>query len=411
MNFNLNKISNSIYRETIIHTLSDNDLYKFNMQQAMLHRCQYASDCTYEFHCRTDEDLTTYIPRIRVELEKLCNLQFTEDEIHKFRAKPWFKSDYLQFLKNFKLDYKTLYIRSEVEDGRNVLRITATGSAVDETLFEIHVMSIISEVRNQALYPNITFEDVRKPLYEKIKFLKSKQKELGLAGFHFADFGTRRRASYEAQFVVNQQLLKQVPDMYIGTSNVHIANELGVAAIGTQAHEWFQLFQQGNYRLKDSIFGALENWVQEYRGELGYALTDIITMDAFVANFDKFFGKLYDGLRHDSGCPFEWGEKAIRMYEALGIDPKTKTLIFSDGLNMELSVKLWQHFHKYIKVSFGIGTHLTNDIEGVTPINMVMKLLTVNGEPTAKISDSSGKTLCKDEKFVENIKRVFKVPA
>jgi nicotinate phosphoribosyltransferase len=402
---------NSLFRKNVIHTLSDNDLYKFNMQQAMMHRCSYAIDCEYEFHCRSDEDLTPYIADIKKELEKLCELGFMRSELEKFRLKPWMKNDYIEFLKNFRLDYNSLYIRGEVVDGKNILRVTAKGSAVSETLFEIHVMSIISEVRNRAKYPDVRPEDVRKKLFEKIKFLKSKKKEIGLEGFKFADFGTRRRFSYNTQFIVNEQLRSTLPDMYIGTSNVHIANELGVAAIGTQAHEWFQLFQQSQYHLKDSITAALENWVQEYRGELGYALTDIITMDAFIANFDKFFGKLYDGLRHDSGCPFEWGEKAIKMYESLGIDPKTKTLIFSDGLNMELSVKLWQHFHKYINVSFGIGTNLTNDIEGVTPLNMVMKLLKVNGEPTAKISDSPGKTLCKDETFVNYLKHVFKVPS
>lgn len=404
-------MNNSVFRKDIIHTLLDNDLYKFNMQQGMLHRCHYASHCTYEFHCRTDEDLTPYIPRLKEELQKLCNLQFMQSEIRKLKEKPWFKENYIEFLKNFRLDYNTLYIRSEKEDGRNVLRVTATGSAVNETLFEIHVMSILSEIRNQSLYPDVKFEDIRKPLFEKIKFLKSKQKEHnGMEGFFFADFGTRRRFSYEAQFVVNDQLKRSVPDMYIGTSNVHIAHELGVTAIGTQAHEWFQLFQQSpNNHVKDSISAALEAWVQEYRGELGYALTDIITMDAFVRDFDKFFGKLYDGLRHDSGCPFEWGEKAIKMYVDLGIDPKTKTLIFSDGLDMELSVRLWEHFHKYIKVSFGIGTNLTNDIEGVKPINMVMKLLTVNGEPTAKISDAPGKTLCKDKNFIDYLYHVFKV--
>lgn len=402
-------MNNTLFRKNVIHTLTDNDLYKFNMQQAMMHRCPDAIECEYEFHCRSDEDLTPYIADIKKELEKLCELGFMRSELEKFRIKPWMKSDYIEFLKNFRLDYSSLYIRGEKVEGKNTLRITAKGSAVSETLFEIHVMSIVSEVRNRAKYPDVTPQDVRKKLFEKINFLKSKKKELGLEGFKFADFGTRRRFSYKAQFIVNEQLLKALPDMYVGTSNVHMANELGVAAIGTQAHEWFQLFQQHNYRLKDSIKGALENWVQEFRGELGYALTDIITMDAFIESFDKYFAKLYDGLRHDSGCPFEWGEKAIRMYQNLGIDSKTKTLIFSDGLDMELAVKLWQHFHKYINVSFGIGTNLTNDIDGVKPLNMVMKLLTVNGQPTAKISDSQGKTLCKDETFIANLMSTFNV--
>ena len=404
-------MNNSLFRSQVITSLDDDDLYKFNMQQAMLHRCSFAEDCVYEFHLRTDEDLTPYIHEIKKQLEAVCELGFMRSELENIAKKPWFRNDYVEFLKNFRLDYSSLYIRAEKdENGNNNLRITAKASAVSGTLFEIKVMAVVSEVRNRIKYPDVRAEDVRKRLYEKINYLLEMEKEHGLEGFKFADFGTRRRFSYNTQFIVNDQLKRALPNMYIGTSNVHIANELGVAAIGTQAHEWFQLWQQGKYKLQDSIYGALEEWAQEYRGENGYALTDIITMDAFVGSFDKFFGKLYDGLRHDSGCPFEWGEKAIAMYENLGIDPKTKTLIFSDGLNMELAVKLWMHFHKYINVSFGIGTNLTNDIEGVKPLNMVMKLLSVNGQPTAKISDSPGKTLCKDEAYISYLKKVFKVP-
>ncbi len=400
----------SVYRaKKIIRSLADIDIYKLNMQQAMMHRCRFAQNCEYEFHLRTDEDLTQFIPEIREELQYLCELQFTEHEIEMLRKKSWYSNDYLQTLRYFKLDYKSISVYSEKDGDLNRLRITAKGSAFNETLFEIYVMAIVSEIRNRSLYPDVTYEDIRKSLYDKVSYLKSAQKEFGLKGFTFADFGTRRRLCYDAQFIANDVFQKSVPELYVGTSNLYMANELNVMAIGTQAHEWFQLFQQGDCRLENSLTCALENWVQEYRGELGIALTDIITMDAFMVKFDKYFAKLYDGLRHDSGCPFEWAEKAIKMYERLGIDPRTKTLVFSDGLSMELSVKLWQAFNKYIKVSFGIGTHLTNNLEGVTPLNMVMKLLTVNGNPTAKISDSSGKTLCKDESFILHLKSSYGV--
>jgi len=379
------------------------------MHQAMFHRCAFAQECVYEFHCRSDEDLTPYIPALREELQHLCTLRYTQHELTHFKSKPWFKPDYVQFLKHFQLDYTTLSIHSETVDEQHVLRLSAKGSAVDETMFEIHVMSILSEIRNRTLYPDVTFEDVRKKLFDKIAYLKSAQKEHGLENFFFADFGTRRRLSFETQRTVNTQLARKLPEMFIGTSNFHLANELGITPIGTQAHEWFQLFQQSHYQLGDSIAGALEEWVQEYRGNLGIALTDIVTMDAFTESFDLFFAKIYDGLRHDSGCPFTWGEKAIDMYEKLGVDPSTKTLVFSDGLNMELCVKLWLRFHKYIKISFGVGTHLTNDVDGVTPLNMVMKLLSVNGKPTAKISDSPGKTLCKDQAFIAYLRSVYHV--
>ncbi len=401
---------NSIYRPgRIIQSLTDNDLYKFNMQQCFLNQAQFAQDCVYKYKLRADEDLTPYIPQIKEELEHACKLLMTQAEIMHLQNMGWFSSGYIQFLRHFKLDFSTLQIYASIENGKNILNIEARGSAVDETHFEIIVMAIVSEVRNRALHPELTFQDVRKPLFDKIKMIKSAKKEFGLEGFSLADFGTRRRLSFLTQHTVVNQLTTEIPEFFVGTSNVYLAREHKVKAIGTQAHEIYQVFQQGNCKLKDSIKAAMEAWVTEFRGKLGYALTDIITFDAFLRDFDHFFAKLYDGLRHDSGCPFEWGEKAIRHYETLGIDPKTKVLIFSDGLNIQLCIKLWQHFHKYINVSFGVGTHLTNDVEGVKPLNQVMKLISVHGEPTAKISDSPGKTLCESPSFVAYLKETFKV--
>jgi len=406
----MNLKSNSIYREgSIVRSLIDDDLYKPKMQQAMLHRCQFAYDCEYKFHCRTDEDLTPYIGEIKDQLKMLCDLQFTQSELQYLSKESWSSRDYIQYLKNFKLDYDTLYIIGGKVDGKNVLEITARGSAVDETLFEIHVLSIVSEVRNRAVYPDVTYEDIRKATFDKIKFLKSAQKEYDLEGLTFVEGGTRRRLSFEAQYTAIDLLNKELPDMFAGTSNIWMARELGLDLFGTQAHEWFQLFQQGPNKLEDSIPAALENWIQEYRCEYGIALTDIITMDAFISKFDKFYGKVYDGLRHDSGCPFEWGEKSIKMYENLGIDPRTKVLNFSDSLDFPLMVKLYRHFSKYIKVSFLLGGEISNSVPGVKRLNMVMKLLSVNGQPTAKISDSSGKTLCEDKMFLDYLGKVHGV--
>lgn len=149
--------------------------------------------------------------------------------------------------------------------------------------------------------------------------------------------------------------------------------------------------------------------MREYRGQLGIALTDCIGMDAFMKDFDLYFAKLFDGLRHDSGEPLAWAEKAIAHYERLGMDPKGKTLIFSDGLDFEKMLTLYRALHGRINVSFGIGTNLTCDIPGVTPMNMVIKMTACNGAPVAKISDSPGKTQCRDENFVAYLKHVFKV--
>ena len=189
-------------------------------------------------------------------------------------------------------------------------------------------------------------------------------------------------------------LKRDFPGRFVGTSNVHLAREFDLKPIGTMAHEWLMAHQQLGPRLIDSQIAALDCWVREYRGLLGIALTDCITMDAFLADFDLYFAKLFDGLRHDSGDPLEWAEKAIAHYEKLGIDPMSKTLVFSDGLDLAKSLRLYRALSGRIHVSFGVGTNLTCDIPGVEPMNIVLKMIACNGQPVAKISDTPGKTQC-----------------
>ncbi|MGY2498072.1 nicotinate phosphoribosyltransferase, partial [Klebsiella pneumoniae] len=184
-----------------------------------------------------------------------------------------------------------------------------------------------------------------------------------------------------------------------------LAREFDLKPIGTMAHEWLMAHQQLGPRLIDSQIAALDCWVREYRGLLGIALTDCITMDAFLRDFDFELASRYQGLRHDSGDPVVWGEKAISHYQRLGIEPKDKTLVFSDGLNLDKAVALFRHFRGRINTSFGIGTQLTCDLPGVTPMNIVFKLMECNGGPVAKISDSPGKTLCRDAEFVRHLKQ------
>jgi nicotinate phosphoribosyltransferase len=198
------------------------------------------------------------------------------------------------------------------------------------------------------------------------------------------------------------------PKIVGGTSNVYLAKQLGMTPIGTMAHEFMQAFQALDVRLRDSQKAALEAWVHEYRGDLGIALTDVVGMDAFLRDFDLYFAKLFDGLRHDSGDPYIWGDKAIAHYEKLKIDPKTKVLTFSDGLNLEKAWELHQYFRGRIKTSFGIGTNLTNDM-GITPINIVLKLVECNGQPVAKLSDSPGKTMINNDTYLAYLRQVFEV--
>jgi nicotinate phosphoribosyltransferase len=180
--------------------------------------------------------------------------------------------------------------------------------------------------------------------------------------------------------------------------------------MGTMAHEYLQSYQAFGVRLRDFQRAALEGWVQEYRGDLGTALTDVVGMDAFFADFDLYFTKLFDGLRHDSGDPVVWGEKALAHYAKLRVDPNTKRLVFSDGLDFDAAFSLYRHFADRTMTGFGIGTNLTNDT-GITPLNIVMKLVSCNGQPVAKLPDSPGKTLCTDETFLAYLRQVFGIAA
>jgi nicotinate phosphoribosyltransferase len=188
-----------------------------------------------------------------------------------------------------------------------------------------------------------------------------------------------------------------------------LALELNLRCQGTMAHEWLQSHQAMNYRLVDSQKMALENWVKEYRGDLGVALTDVIGVDAFCRDLDRYLAKLYDGFRHDSGDPIVWGEKIIQRLEALDVDPQYKRLVFSDALDFDRAVKIYRHFRGRINTSFGIGTWLMGDMFVNEPINIVMKLTQLNGQPVAKISDTPGKTMCDDENFLRYLMQVFKV--
>jgi len=276
-------------------------------------------------------------------------------------------------------------------------------------LYEVPLLAIISEVRNRALYPQVTLDQAEARLEEKIDWLRDEASEDELAGFRLADFGTRRRFSYAVQAMVVARLKEGFPGRFVGTSNVHLARLLDVKPMGTMAHEWIMAHQQLGPRLIDSQSAALDCWAREYRGALGVALTDCITMDAFLNDFDLYLTKLFDGLRHDSGDPLIWAEKAIAHYRRLGIDPMSRQLVFSDGLDFPKALNIHRALAGRSNPSFGIGTHLTCDIPGVEPTNMVIKMISCNGQPVAKISDSPGKTMCRDPAFVTYLKHVFTV--
>lgn len=399
-------MAESVFSDRIVQNLLDTDFYKLTMMQAVLHNYPNA-EVEWEFRCRNAEDLTPYLAEIRYQIERLAEISVTADQLAFLERIPFIKPDFIRFLSLFRFNMR--YVQAGIEDGQLCIRLR--GPWLHVILFEIPLLAIVSEVRNRYRYREVVIEQASERLYEKLDWLKREASPSELEGFQVADFGTRRRFSYRVQEEMVHILKRDFPGRFVGTSNVHLAREFGIKPIGTMAHEWLMAHQQLGPRLIDSQIAALDCWVREYRGLLGIALTDCITTDAFLRDFDLYFAKLFDGLRHDSGDPLEWAEKCIRHYEKLGIDPLSKTLVFSDGLDLPKALELYRALHERIHVSFGIGTRLTCDIPGVEPMNIVIKMTACNGQPVAKLSDTPGKTQCRDENFVTYLKHVFRVDA
>lgn len=394
-----------IFSEKIVQSMLDTDFYKLSMMQAVLHNYPNA-EVEWEFRCRDKEDFTVYISEIKDQIDQLADLQLTQDEENYLTHISFLKPDFIRFLRLFR--FNPSYVTVSIDDNKQ-LSIVLKGPWLHIILFEIPLLAIISEVRNRKRYPKIKLQSVKDKLHNKLNDLNKMASDIELAGFKLADYGTRRRFSYNTHKTVVETLKDDFPGQFVGTSNVHLARICGIKPMGTMAHEWIMAHQQLGFRLIDSQSAALDCWVREYRGLLGIALTDCINMDAFLKDFDLYFAKLFDGLRHDSGDPMLWAEKAISHYKQLNIDPQTKTLVFSDSLDLMKALSIYRQLHNRIHVSFGIGTSLTCDIDGVLPTNMVIKMVSCNGQPVAKISDSPGKTQCRDESYVSYLKYVFKV--
>jgi len=388
----------------IIQSLLDTDLYKFTMWQTMLHRHPQAQ-AEYRFVCRNTPafPLADLLPEVNAQLDHLCSLSFQEDELAYLGALRYIKPDFVDFLRIFR--FQRRFIQA-VADGPT-LRIVAEGPQVHVMAFEIYVLAIVNELYFRRADQAAAVAEGRRRLNAKIELLESLGREVKHRHpFEFFDFGVRRRFSRAWHAEVVETFKTRVPQYFKGTSDVRLAQQLDLVPIGTMAHEYLQSYQAFDVRLRDFQRLALENWVQEYRGDLGVALTDVVGMDAFLADFDLYFAKLFDGLRHDSGDPVVWGEKALAHYAKLRIDANTKRLTYSDGLDLPEAFRLYRHFADRVQLGFGIGTNLSNDV-GLVPLNIVMKLTRCNGQPVAKLSDSPGKTLCDDETFLAYLRQVF----
>jgi nicotinate phosphoribosyltransferase len=383
----------------IINSLLDTDFYKLTMMQTVLHQFPSAM-VEYRFQCRNSEvDLRPYVKEFRHAIDELATLSFAKEELDYLRQFPFFKSDFIEFLRIFRFNPEFVTIDTDEK-----FSLTIKGPWLHTILFEIPILALINEIyyHHQGNYKHL-LEDGEKRLHDKVKKIaESTEGE----EFVFSEFGTRRRFSKAWQSLVLKILKEKLGKQLTGTSNVYFAKEFNLKPIGTMAHEYLQACQTLGPRLVYSQQFAFERWAQEYRGELGIILTDVYGLNAFLKDFDLYFCKLFDGVRHDSGDPFLFGEKMIAHYQRYRIDPQTKTLIFSDNLNFDIALKIYHHFKGRIKVAFGIGTYLTNDM-GIPALQNVIKMVYCNGHPVAKVSDTPGKTMCPDENYLVYLKQVF----
>lgn len=390
----------------IITSLLETDMYKFSMGQAIYHQfSDYKT--TWSFKCRNkDVHFTSeMVEEIKKQIRTYCTLRFTEDELEYLNNIKWLKGSYIDFLRLWSPRYEDFEITDDAECG---LSIETKGTWLNTSMYEIPVLAIVNEVYFRMAYNYYDLlHSFKEKLNEKYENLKSGHWYVGT----FSEFGLRRRLSAEAQEIAVSKFA-HLNDTYhsastfIGTSNVYLAKKYGLIPVGTMAHEWIMCTGQGNHKHNPaySNWYALDAWIKEYGILNGIALTDTITTDCFLKDFQLTYATLFNGVRHDSGDPFVWGEKMIEHYKSLGIDPKTKTLLFSDSLDFERADKLARHFNKYTNVAFGIGTYLSNDTN-VEPLNIVMKTTKCNGMDVAKISDVEGKGMCKNPDYVDYLNR------
>ncbi|MCQ2534190.1 MAG: nicotinate phosphoribosyltransferase [Clostridia bacterium] len=389
--------------QQIITSLLETDAYKFSMGQAIYHQfSDYKT--TWSFKCRNEDVHFTseMVDEIKKQIQLYCDLRFKEDELEYLNTIKWIKGSYVDFLRLWKPRYADFEITTDAPCG---LAIETKGTWLNTSMYEIPTLAIVNEVYFRMAYNyDELLESFKERLNEKVNKLVNNEFELGA----FSEFGMRRRLSGEAQALAVKTLseAKYPTSTFVGTSNVYLAKMFGITAVGTMAHEWIMCVGQGNHKHNPaySNWYALDAWVKEYGVLNGTALTDAITTKCFLKDFQLTYSTLFSGVRHDSGDPYEWGDMMIEHYKELGIDPKTKMLLFSDSLDFDRATKLNRYFKDKIKVAFGIGTFIANDT-CVPPLNIVMKTTACNGMDVAKISDVDGKGMCKNPDYIHYLKR------
>jgi len=388
----------------IINSLLETDMYKFSMGQTIFH--QFTSyKTTWTFKCRNKDVHFTdeMVEEIKEQVQAFCQLRFTEEELEYLDNITWIKGTYVDFLRLWQPRYEEFTITTDAPCG---LAIDAAGTWLNTSMYEIPVLAIVNEVYFRMAYDyDVLLRQFKRRLDEKVRLLEEDTYRLS----DFSEFGLRRRLSAEAQEMAVKALAEvELPadSHFIGTSNVYLAKKFNLKPVGTMAHEWIMCTGQGNHKHNPaySNWYALDAWVKEYGILNGIALTDTITTDCFLRDFQLTYATLFSGVRHDSGDPYEWGDKMIAHYNSLGINPRTKTLLFSDSLDFERATALYDYFKDKAKVAFGIGTFISNDTDEEA-LNIVMKTTKCNGMDVAKISDVAGKGMCKNPDYVDYLNR------
>ena len=384
--------------QPIVCSLLDTDLYKFNMDQVIFHK--HTDLCgEYYFKCR-NQGVTfseEIVSEIREQIDHLCTLRFTKEELDYLRSIRFIKADYVEFLRLWHPIREYVSV-SRSESGE--LSIVVKGPLFSAMQFEIYLLEIVNEVYFRMTYD---YEALKKSAQERLD-QKIRDFRSGKYTFKFAEFGCRRRLSREWEDTVVRRLAQET-DNCVGTSNVYLAMKYHLIPIGTYAHEFVQMYQGiDSIPLAYTNQYAMKDWYDEYLGDNGTALTDTVTTDLFLLDFNRSMVNNYSGVRHDSGDPYEWGEKMIAHYKKYGADPKSKLLLFSDSLDFDRAQQLYDYFKDKAKVSFGIGTFCSNDTQEEA-LNIVIKLQYVNGRPVAKLSDTPGKAMCRDSEYLDYLKR------
>jgi nicotinate phosphoribosyltransferase len=364
----------------MICSILETDLYKLSMMQAVL-QLYPDTEVTYQFINRRPEGKFNRqkVDAINEAIGKMSYLSLSAKEYEYLKQIKFLYPAFLEYLSNYRFDPSEVKVGLENDE----LSLSIRGPWHRTIAWEVPLMALISEI-----YFNYTDTDVNMDGQETR--IAAKGFLLSAAGCKFADFGTRRRRNSQTQDMV-VRVLKDCPG-FVGTSNVHLAMKYGVKPIGTMAHEWIQAHSV-LAGMKHANRFALDAWQRVYKGNLGDALTDTFGTKVFFEDFGTDLSRLFDGVRHDSGDPISFINNVVAHYKSVGVDPTTKTIIFSDALTPESAVSIKQACDGKIKCAFGIGTNFSNDFPGSKPLNMVIKLTSVLGTPVVKLSDVSTKAV------------------